>query len=205
MTNYLHQYDFPDNISFKGDLAIDTETKGLNIFQRDRLCVVQISDGNGDAHLVQFKKPEYNKAVNLKRLLADNSRVKILHFARFDISAIKLFLGVDMQNIFCTKIASKLIRTYSDKHGLKELVKEFVEIDLNKQAQSSDWSGDLNDKQIDYAANDVLYLHRLRERLITMLNSENRLELAQKCFDFLPTRTELDILGWPEKDIFSHE
>jgi ribonuclease D len=200
----LFQNDLPDDVTLEGDLAIDTETRGLNIFKRDRLCMVQIADEKGHSYLVQFKNSEYDQAINLKKLLSDSSRVKILHFARFDIAAIKIFLGVEMENIFCTKIASKLVRTYTDKHGLKDLVKEFTEIDLSKQAQSSDWASDLTDKQIDYAASDVIYLHRLRERLKKMLAEENRLELAQKCFDFLSTRVDLDIGGWLEEDIFAH-
>lgn len=203
--NYLHQNDLPANIKFKGDLAIDTETRGLNIFQRDRLCVVQLSDGNGDAHLVQFKNSEFDKAKNLKKLLSDKSRQKIFHFARFDIAAIKIYLGVDMQNIYCTKIASKLVRTFTDKHGLKDLVRELLGVELNKQAQCSDWSGPLSDKQIDYAANDVLHLHKMREKLNVLLKSEGRAEIAKRCFEFLPYRAELDILGWPDHDIFSHE
>ncbi len=203
--NYLHQNDLPSSVKFKGNLAIDTETRGLNIFQRDRLCVVQISDGQGDAHLVQFKKAEFDKAKNLKKFLSDDSRQKIFHFARFDIAAIKIYLGVEMQNFFCTKIASKLVRTFTDKHGLKDLVKDLLEVDLSKQAQCSDWSGDLTGKQIDYAASDVLYLHAMCEKLIIMLKEEGRLEIAKKCFDFLPHRVDLDIMGWQDHDIFSHE
>lgn len=204
MTTKLYVNDIPDNLNLPGDLAIDTETKGLNIYQRDRLCVVQISNGDGNAHLVQFPERDYNKAVNLKKLLNDGSRQKIIHFARFDVAAIKLFLGVDMKNIFCTKIASRLARTYTDKHGLKDLVKEVIDIDLSKQAQCSDWSAELTEKQLDYAASDVLYLHRLRDKLQKMLESENRLELAKKCFNFIETRVELDILGWQNEDIFAH-
>jgi len=204
MTNHLYQNDLPDNVKLNGDLAIDSETRGLNIFQRDRLCVVQICDASGNAHLVQFKNSEYDKAVNLKKLLSDTSRMKIFHYARFDVAAFKIFLGVDVKNIFCTKIASKLVRTYTDKHGLKDLVKEVLDVDLSKQAQSSDWAAELTDKQIDYAASDVLHLHKLRDRLDKMLVGEGRRELAQKCFDFLPTRIELDIGGWLADDIFAH-
>lgn len=200
----LYQNDLPDNLNIEGDLAIDTETKGLNIYQRDRLCVVQISNGDGKAHLVQFKDREYDRAVNLKKLLSDNSTQKIFHFARFDVAAIKIFLGVDIQNIFCTKIASKLARTYTDKHGLKDLVKEYVNKEISKQQQTSDWSSTLNQKQLEYAASDVLYLHKLREGLIEALEGENRVQLANNIFKFIPTRVELDIAGWPEHDIFSH-
>jgi ribonuclease D len=205
MTNYLHKNDLPDNVILNGDVAIDTETKGLNIYQRDRLCVLQISDGNGDAHLVQFKLGEYDKAHNLKKILSDKSRMKILHFARFDIAAVKIFLGVDMENIYCTKIASRLARTYTDKHGLKDLVKELLDVDLRKEAQSSDWGSEkLTQTQIDYAASDVLYLHRAREKLDKILAQENRIELSRECFNFLKTRVELDIKGWLELDIFAH-
>lgn len=200
----LYQNDLPDNVNIEGDLAIDTETKGLNIYQRDRLCVVQISNGDGKAHLVQFKDREYDKAVNLKKLLADNSTQKIFHYARFDVAAIKIFLNVDIQNVFCTKIASKLARTYTDKHGLKDLVKEYVNKEISKQQQTSDWSSTLNQKQLEYAASDVLYLHKLREGLIEALENENRLQLAQNIFNFIQTRVDLDIQGWPEHDIFSH-
>ncbi len=204
MVNKLFQNDLPADLKIEGDIAIDSETRGLNIFKRDRLCVVQIGDSKGNAYLVQFKNSEYDKAVNLKKLLTDESRVKILHYARFDIAAFKIFLGVEVKNIFCTKIASRLVRTYTDKHGLKELVKEFCDVDLSKQQQSSDWASELSDKQIDYAASDVLYLHRLRERLANMLKEEGRTELAKQCFDFIPTRVSLDIGGWSEEDIFAH-
>ena len=204
MPSKLFQNDLPADIKIEGSLAIDTETRGLNIFGRDRLCVVQIGDNKGNAYLVQFKNSEYDKAVNLKALLADNTRLKIFHYGRFDIAAIKIFLGVDIKNVFCTKISSRLVRTYTDKHGLKELVKEFLDIDLSKQSQSSDWAGELSDKQIDYAASDVLYLHRLHDKLYKMLKDEGRVELAQKCFDFLPTRVELDRAGWLDDDIFAH-
>jgi ribonuclease D len=204
MVNKLFQNDLPADLKIEGDIAVDSETRGLNIFKRDRLCVVQIGDSKGNAYLVQFRNSEYDKAVNLKKLLADESRVKIFHFARFDVAAFKIFLKIDVRNIFCTKIASKLVRTYTDKHGLKELVKEFIDIDLSKQQQSSDWAAELSDKQVDYAASDVLYLHKLRERLAQMLKDEGRTELAKQCFDFLPTRIALDIGGWLEDDIFAH-
>lgn len=204
MVNKLFQNDLPADLKIEGEIAVDTETRGLNIFKRDRLCVVQVGDSKGNAYLVQFKNSEYDKAVNLKKLLSDDSRQKILHYARFDVAAIKIFLGVEIKNIFCTKIASRLVRTYTDKHGLKDIVKEFIDVDLSKQAQSSDWASELSQKQIDYAASDVTHLHELKNRLEQMLKDENRLELAQKCFNFIPTRVELDMGGWLEEDIFAH-
>lgn len=204
MTNKLYQNDLPDDLKIEGEIAIDTETRGLNIFKRDRLCVVQIGDSKGSAYLVQFKDGQFDKAKNLKRLLSNESQLKILHYARFDVAAIKIFLGVEMKNIFCTKIASRLVRTYTDKHGLKDLVKEVLDVDLSKQAQCSDWASDLSDRQIDYAASDVLYLHKLKDHLSKMLKEEGREVLARKCFEFIPARAELDIAGWPEEDIFAH-
>lgn len=204
MTNFLYSNDLPDGLEIKGDLAIDTETRGLNIYQRDRLCVVQISNGDGDAHLVHFKDGQYNKAHNLKKLLSDQSTQKIFHFARFDIAVLKIYLGVDTENIFCTKIASKLTRTYTDKHGLKYLCREILGVDLSKQQQCSDWAGELNTKQIEYAASDVLHLHALRKHFIEQLADVGREDLAKRCFAFLPTRAGLDISGWPEEDIFAH-
>ena len=196
--------DLPDGLKIEGDLAIDTETKGLNIYQRDRLCVVQISNGDGNAHLVQFKKGEYNKAVNLKKLLSDNSSQKIFHYARFDIAVIKLFLGIEINNIFCTKVASKLTRTYTDKHGLKFLCREALGVELSKHEQCSDWSTDLSKSQIKYAASDVLYLHKLRDYFIEKLQENGRVTMAEECFKFLPTRARLDIAGWSDMDIFAH-
>lgn len=204
MANNLYINDLPDNLNLVGDLAIDTETKGLNIYQRDRLCLVQISNGDGNTHLVQFPNREYDKAVNLKKLFNDGERLKIFHFARFDVAAIKIFLGVDLKNVFCTKIASRLSRTYTDKHGLKDLVKEVLDIELSKQAQCSDWSGSLTDKQLEYAASDVAHLHKLKDKLIKMLEAENRVALAQNCFNFIGHRVELDIQGWLNDDIFAH-
>jgi len=205
MVNHLYLDDLPASVKFDGDIAVDTETKGLNIYNRDRLCVVQISDGKGDAHLVQFQDGDYSMATNLRKVLADDSRQKIFHFARFDIAALKIYLGIDMKNVFCTKISSKLVRTYTDRHGLKELCREICQVDLSKQQQCSDWSGKLNKKQIAYAASDVLYLNEIREHLIDRLNEENRMEIAQSCFDFLPTRVRLDIMGWENHDIFDHK
>jgi ribonuclease D len=197
--------DLPADIQLKGSLAIDTETKGLNIFQRDRLCVVQMADEDGKIVIVQLERSDFDKAPNLKKLLSDDSRIKIFHFARFDVAAIKIYLGVELKNIYCTKIASRLARTYTDRHGLKDLVRELTGVELSKQQQSSDWSSpNLTDKQLEYAASDVVHLHKLKSILDGMLADEGRTQIAQKCFDFLPARAELDILGWEEEDIFSH-
>ncbi len=193
----------PADVTLSGDIAMDTETKGLMV-GRDRLCVVQLSDGNGDAHLVQLTPQEYDSCKNLKALLGDSSRQIICHYARFDVATVKYYLGVDINTIFCTKIASKLCRTYTDRHGLKELLRELLEVDVSKEQQSSNWAQELTQAQQQYAANDVLYLHRLRETLTGMLQEESRLELAQQCFDFLPTRVELDLAGWNDQDIFRH-
>ena len=205
MTVHFHEEDLPAGV-LAGDapLAVDTETMGL-ITHRDRLCVVQISDGSGDEHLVRFGPDSSYDAPNLKALLADESRLKLYPFARFDLAAIEHYLGVVAAPVFCTKIASKLVRTYTDRHGLKNLVDEVLHENLSKQQQSSDWGGpDLNDAQREYAASDVRYLHRLREELVKRLEREGRLDIAQACFDFLPTRARLDIAGWPDHDIFSH-
>ena len=205
MTVHFHEEDLPAGV-LAGDapLAVDTETMGL-ITHRDRLCVVQIRDGSGDEHLVRFGPDSSYNAPNLKALLADESRIKLYHFARFDLAAIEYYLGVMAAPVFCTKIASKLVRTYTDRHGLKNLVDEVLNENLSKQQQSSDWGGQqLSDAQREYAASDVRYLHRLREELIKRLEREGRMDIAQACFDFLPTRARLDIAGWPEHDIFSH-
>lgn len=194
--------DLPQGFDLPGDIAIDTEAMGLNN-HRDRLCVVQLSNGNGDAHLVQFQKGVYD-APNLKKLLSKPD-TKIFHFARFDVAILKHYLGIDVYPLFCTKIASKLVRTYTDSHGLKELCRELLGQAISKQQQSSDWGANtLSKDQQEYAAADVLYLHRIRDTLKEMLLREGRLALAQKCFEFLPTRVELDLLGWPEEDIFQH-
>jgi len=205
MTVHFHEEDLPAGVlAGEAPLAVDTETMGLNT-HRDRLCVVQISDGSGDEHLVRFGPDSSYDAPNLKALLADESRLKLYHFARFDLAAIEHYLGVVAAPVFCTKIASKLVRTYTDRHGLKNLVDEVLHENLSKQQQSSDWGGpDLNDAQREYAASDVRYLHRLREELVKRLEREGRLDIAQACFDFLPTRARLDIAGWPDHDIFSH-
>ncbi|GGD60596.1 3'-5' exonuclease [Aurantiacibacter arachoides] len=188
-----------------GPIAVDTETMGL-ITPRDRLCVVQLSDGQGDEHLVRFGRGSAFDAPNLKAVLADPSRVKIYHFARFDLAAIQFYLGVMAAPVFCTKIASKLTRTYTDRHGLKVLLSDHLQVDISKQQQSSDWGApQLSDAQREYAASDVRYLHRLREVMSARLDREGRTALAQACFDFLPARALLDIAGWADKDIFSHE
>lgn len=195
----------PADVSFDGDVAVDTETKGLNILLRDRLCVVQISDGKGDAHLVHLNLEDYDAAPNLKAVLGDESRTKLFHYARFDVAVIKQYLGIDIRNLYCTKIASKLVRTYTDRHGLKDLCKELIGVEISKEQQSSDWGAEtLNQAQIDYAASDVLHLHQLRDQLNGMLKQEGRDDLAQQCFEFLPTRVSLDMMGWEDVDIFSH-
>jgi ribonuclease D len=205
MTVYLHEEDLPADLFAPGAaIAVDTETMGL-ITPRDRLCLVQLSDGGPDEHLVRFGPGSDYAAPNLKALLADPAREKLYHFARFDLAAIKHYLGVTAGPVYCTKTASRLIRTYTDRHGLKELVRELLGQDISKQQQSSDWGGpELSDAQKDYAASDVRYLHRLRDELNRRLVRENRAELAQACFDFLPWRAELDLAGWPEIDIFAH-
>jgi ribonuclease D len=191
------------NVSLKGDIAVDTEAMGLNN-KRDRLCVVQVSDGNGDAHLVQFGKGAYN-APNLSALLTDPKRVKIFHFARFDLAIMKEYLGIRLAPVYCTRTASRLARTYTDRHGYKDICKELLGIDVSKQQQSSDWgAGTLTQEQIDYAAADVLHLHRLRAKLDEMLAREGRAELLKACLDFLPYRAELDLAGWANEDIFAH-
>ena len=203
MSIYLYENDLPSDLVLSGDLAIDTETMGLDL-HRDNLCLIQISTGDGNAHLVQFKDRQYD-CPNLKTLLANTETEKLFHYARFDIAAIQKYLDVNCGPVFCTKIASKLCRTYTDKHGLRNLVKELLDIDLDKQQQASDWGTDsLSEKQQIYAANDVLYLHKLRDILKSRLTRENRLEIAQACFDFLPSRVALDLEGWPEHDIFAH-
>lgn len=203
MTIHLHKNDLPDDVQFEGSLAIDSETLGLNPL-RDRLCVVQLSSGDGTAHLVQFDGKDYS-APNLKAILSDSKLVKIYHFARFDLAALYQYLGVWAAPVFCTKIASKLTRTYTDRHGLKDLTRELISVDLSKQQQSSDWGAEtLTEAQMAYAASDVLYLHQLMDVLIGRLKRENRYEIAQKAFEFLPTRAELDLAGWSESDIFAH-
>ena len=205
MTVYLHEEDLPAGLFAPGAaIAVDTETMGL-ITPRDRLCLVQLSDGGPDEHLVRFGPGSDYAAPNLKALLADPAREKLYHFARFDLAAIKHYLGVTAGPVYCTKTASRLVRTYTDRHGLKELVRELLGQDISKQQQSSDWGGpELSEAQKDYAASDVRYLHRMREELDRRLAREGRTDLAQACFDFLPWRAELDLAGWPEIDIFAH-
>jgi ribonuclease D len=203
ITNYVHKGDLPADVIFDGDIAVDTEAMGLNN-QRDRLCVVQLSDGKGDAHLVQID-PKTFSAPRLKALLEDRSRTKIFHFARFDVAILAHYLNADVQPIYCTKIASKLCRTYTDRHGFKDLCRELLSQDISKQQQSSDWGADdLTPEQVNYAASDVLYLHDLRKKLNVMLEREGRKQLAYECFSFIPTRCALDLEGWPEIDIFAH-
>ncbi len=203
MTNHLHKGDLPAGLDLGAVVAIDSETLGLNT-KRDALCVVQLSAGDGNAHLVQLDRQRYD-APNLKALLVDSAVLKIFHYARFDIAAFKHWLGVDTKPLYCTKIASKLCRTYTDRHGLKDLTRELLGVDMSKQQQSSDWGAEtLSPAQIDYAASDVLHLHALRDRLEAMLAREGRAALAQACFEFLPVRAALDLEGWPETDIFAH-
>jgi ribonuclease D len=205
MAVYFHEEDLPAGVLAPGAVAVDTETMGL-VTPRDRLCVVQISDGRGDEHLVRFAVGSRYDAPELKAVLADPARVKIYHFGRFDLAAIEYYLGVTAAPVFCTKIASKLTRTYTDRHGLKNLVNELLGQDLSKQQQSSDWGApDLSEAQRDYAASDVRYLHRLMTIFEERLAREGRSEIARACFEFLPTRARLDIAGWADKDIFSHE
>jgi len=205
MAVHFHEEDLPAGVLAPGPVAVDTETMGL-ITPRDRLCLVQISDGQGDEHLIRFRRGSSFDAPNLKAVLADPARIKLYHFARFDLAAIEHYLGVVAAPVFCTKIASKLTRTYTDRHGLKNLVSELLGTDISKQQQSSDWGApEINEAQREYAASDVRYLHRLRDILVERLEREGRLGLAQACFDFLPARARLDLAGWADKDIFSHE
>jgi ribonuclease D len=203
MTIRLHRGDLPDLTAYKGAVAIDTETMGLDP-HRDRLCVVQLSPGDGSADVVQIAAGQ-TRAPNIERLLADKSIVKLFHFARFDLGILAKTFGVVPEPVYCTKIASRLARTYTDKHGLKDLTREVLGVDLSKQQQSSDWGSDaLTDAQVAYAASDVLYLHALKERLDAMLAREDRSQLAAACFAFLPDRVRLDLAGWAAQDIFSH-
>jgi ribonuclease D len=203
LTVTLHRGDLPAGLDLGPVVAIDTETMGLNP-HRDRLCLVQLSSGDGTSHLVQFPKGSYD-APNLKALLADPKVLKLFHFARFDIAALYQYLGVVTAPVYCTKIASKLVRTFTDGHGLKALVKDLLNIDLSKQQQSSDWGADsLTPSQLEYAASDVLYLHQLKAKFDELLAREERTAIAHACFDFLPTRALLDLGGWPEIDIFAH-
>jgi ribonuclease D len=205
MTVHFHEEDLPEGVFAAGaSIAVDTETMGL-VTPRDRLCVVQLSDGGGNEHLVRFAPGSPYDAPNLKAVLADPARLKLYHFARFDLAAISHYLGVVAAPVYCTKIASRLVRTYTDRHGLKELVRELLGQDISKQQQSSDWGApELSDPQKDYAASDVRFLHAMKEKFDVRLAREGRTALAQACFDFLPARAQLDLAGWPEIDIFSH-
>ena len=199
----LHKGDLPAAVEFGSLVAVDSETLGLNPI-RDRLCLVQLSAGDGVCHAVQFAANDY-AAPNLKKLLTNPNVTKLFHYARFDVAMFQQHLGVTTAPIYCTKIASKLVRTYTDKHGLKDLVKELLGVDLSKEQQSSDWgAAELSEKQLAYAANDVAYLHRLKDALDSMLAREHRTALAKACFDFLPARAQLDVAGWDEVDIFEH-
>lgn len=203
MTNHLYISDLPNGLNLGNSVAIDCETMGLNP-HRDRLCVVQLSNGDGDAHIIQVR-PGQTEAPNLYALLKNPQVTKLFHFGRFDIAAMLNTFGIVTTPVYCTKIASRLIRTYTDRHGLKNLLQEMLGVDVSKQQQSSDWGADnLTDAQLDYAASDVLYLHRLRDELNKRLLREGRMEMAQACFDFLPMRAQLDLSGWPETDIFAH-
>jgi ribonuclease D len=203
MTVHLHVGDLPNGLDLGSVVAIDSETLGLNPL-RDRLCLVQLSSGDGDAHLVQFTEGNYN-APNLKALLADEKITKMFHFARFDLAVLKQYLGVMPYPVYCTKISSKLVRTYTDRHGLKDLCKELISVDMSKQQQSSDWGAPtLTDAQKNYAASDVLYLHQLKEVLDVMLEREGRTYLAEATCQYLPIRAELDLRGWADVDIFAH-
>jgi len=204
MSIHFHEEDLPEGALGPGAVAVDTETMGLQL-PRDRLCLVQIADGRGDEHLVRFAAGSDYAAPNLKAVLADPSRLKLYHFARFDLASIQAFLGVIAAPVYCTKTASRLIRTYTDRHGLKDLVREVLGQEISKQQQSSDWGApELSDAQKDYAASDVRYLHALKEKLDVRLAREGRTALAQACFDFLPHRAALDLAGWAEQDIFAH-
>ncbi|WP_424941333.1 ribonuclease D [Aliiroseovarius sp. S253] len=203
MANHLYKRDLPDGLDLGPVVAIDCETMGLNP-HRDRLCVVQMSGGDGNAHMVQVEKGQ-TSAPNLERMLTDPNVLKIFHFGRFDIAAMLNAFGVITAPVYCTKIASKLVRTYTDRHGLRNLLDQLLKVDISKQQQMSDWGAvELTEAQLDYAASDVLHLHRLREELDMRLAREGRTEMAQACFDFLPMRAQLDLAGWPEQDIFAH-
>ena len=206
MAVHLHQEDLPADVGFAdGPIAVDTEAMGL-MPGRDRLCLVQLSDGKGDEHLVRFARGSDYSAPNLRALLSDLNRLKLYHFARFDVGIMQAYLGIMAAPLYCTRTASRLVRTYTDRHGLKDLVKELLCVEISKQQQTSDWGADeLSDAQREYAASDVRYLHQLKEKLDERLAREERAALAQACFDFLPARALLDLAGWPEQDIFAHD
>jgi ribonuclease D len=203
MTVELYQGDLPAGLDLGNVIAVDTEAMGL-VTERDRLCLVQLSSGDGNAHLIQFRNEDYS-APNLKKLISDPAVLKVFHFARFDVAIMMAYLGIECPNVYCTRTASKLCRTYTDKHSLREVCRELLGIEINKQQQSSDWGAEkLSDEQISYAASDVLYLHSLKDKLDEMLQREGRMELAQQCFDFIPARAKLDLNGWRDVDIFEH-
>lgn len=203
MSIAVHKGDLPDNIEFGASVAVDTETLGLNP-KRDRLCLVQLSSGDGTAHIVQLAKDKYD-APNLKRLMKNEDILKIFHFARFDVAVMQEYLNINCTPIYCTKIASRLCRTYTDRHGLKDICRELLSVNLDKHQQSSNWAAkELSKEQLSYAASDVLYLHKLKEKCDEMLADTGRTELAKECFDFLPTRAALDLKGWSDFDIFQH-
>jgi ribonuclease D len=206
MSVYLHQEDLPADVTFgDGPIAVDTEAMGL-LPDRDRLCLVQLSDGKGDEHLVRFASGSDYAAPHLKALLSDTNRLKLYHFARFDVGLMRAYLGIIAAPLYCTRTASRLVRTYTDRHGLKDLVKELLGHEISKQQQTSDWGApELSEAQREYAASDVRFLHALKEKLDERLTRENRVALAQACFDFLPHRALLDLAGWPEQDIFAHD
>jgi ribonuclease D len=206
MSIYFHEEDLPGDVTFgDGPIAVDTEAMGLHP-GRDRLCLVQLSDGSGNEHLVRFGRSSDYAASRLKALLSDPNRLKLYHFARFDVGIMQHYLGIMAAPLYCTRTASRLVRTYTDRHGLKELVKEMLNIDLSKQQQTSDWGApEISDAQREYAASDVRYLHALKEKLDERLIREGRVELARACFDFLPHRALLDLAGWAEQDIFAHD
>jgi len=205
MAIHFHEEDLPGGVQFAdGPIAVDTEAMGL-VPGRDRLCLVQLSDGKGDEHLIRFRRGSDYSAPNLKALLSDSNRLKLYHFARFDIGIMQAYLGIMAAPLYCTRTASRLVRTYTDRHGLKDLVKELLNIDLSKAQQTSNWgASEISEAQREYAASDVRYLHALKEKLDERLKREDRLELAQACFDFLPARAMLDLAGWPEEDILAH-
>jgi len=203
MSNHLHRGDLPEGVSFGASVAVDTETMGLNP-ERDRLCLVQLSASDGEVHLVQLAQNDY-AAPNLRALLGDAAVLKLFHFARFDVAMIRRYLETDCAPVYCTKIASKLVRTFTDRHGLKDLCRDLIGVEISKQQQSSDWGAQtLSEAQLGYAASDVLHLHAIKDVLDEMLAREGRTALAQACFDFLPTRVALDLGGWPDTDIFEH-
>jgi ribonuclease D len=206
MTYKYFRGDLPDNLDLGGEIAIDTEALGLNN-SRDRLCLVQITAGDGVVYIVHFIGIDsYGGAMNLKKLLADDKILKIFHYARFDMAILQKTFDIKIHNVYCTKIASKIARTYTEAHGLKAIVKEFFNVDISKREQSSYWGGkEISEEQLKYASNDVLFLHRIKEKLDKILDNEDRKVLAEKCFEFLPTRVELDLRGWIDNDIFNHE